>query len=318
MKKKDESKKENAVLSNVLKKASDFGSKTVVFGKKAAGGIQSGAKVLSEKAKNANYLKRLEKYKPLFPKDYKSKEFNLPNMVMIVDDAVRRGIDVCEGAIGWLGTETGMEVLFLYDEWVKRSGIQFIPAPKCDEIYYVDTFNRNRFIRVDCIFTKAHEEKLAELEHIAYSLGAKRCSVEIVEADAQMTVQRKSVENSTHLGKFSSNESAEKSSRQSASNQRSGRKTTMFAGNCEPKRPELKWFSNDENIKRLIEMRCSDANSIKSTVLELEGSSSATMSQKAAYAIDCAINKMGNKTKLGMEHQATKESSSKMMFEIEF
>ena len=29
-------------------------------------------------------------------------------MIMIVDDAVRRGIDVCEGSIGWRSNENGI------------------------------------------------------------------------------------------------------------------------------------------------------------------------------------------------------------------
>lgn len=318
MKKNDDVKKESGKFSNILKKASDLGAKTIEIGKKAADGIESGAKAWSEKNKNDTYLRRMKKYNPLFPKDYKSKDFNIPNMVMIVDDAVRRGIDVCEGAIGWLGTDKDMEVFYLYDEWVKKSGLQFIPAPKCDEIYYVDTFNRNRFIRVDCIFAKAHEEKLAELAHIAYSLGAKSCSVEIAEADSETLMQSQQGSTSAKFGNKSLSEKAEKTIQRGNASQRSGRTVSTFSGDRNPKKPELKWFANDENIKRLIEMRCSDPASIQSHSLVLEGASSATMSQKAAYAIDVAVSKIGLKGNYAMASKATKECSSKLIFEVEF
>ena len=52
---------------------------------------------------------------------------------------------------------------------------------QCDAVYYVDPFNRNRFIRSDAIFSIAHEEQVAELRHIAEKLGAKKCSIEIKE-----------------------------------------------------------------------------------------------------------------------------------------
>ena len=241
---------------------------------------------------------------------------------MIVDDAVRKNIEVCKGAIGWLSSETGMEVLYLYDEWVKDSGIRFIPTVNCDSAYYVDNFDRKRYIRVDCIFAKAHEEKIAELEHIAHALGAKSCSIEMVEATAEISVSNKKQEakaSGTSNGSVASaSESMERSFHRSNASQRSGRIVTHFQGNDSPTQPTLKWFANDDNILRLIDMRCSDANSIHSKTLELSGSSSATMSQIQATAIDSAIDRMKNRVNSSMETQANKECNSKLIYIIEF
>lgn len=315
MKKNDE-KKENGAFSGILKKASDLGAKTVDLGKKAADGLQNGAKAISEKAKKDNYQKKMKKFNPLFAKDFRRNNFNIPNMIMIVDDVVRREIDVCEGAIGWLDKENDTEILYLYDEWVKKSELQFIPVAKCDEIYYVDSFDRSRYIRIDCIFKKAHEEKLAELERIAYSLGAKCCSIELIESDNETSVDSRKTGSKIAFGKLSLSENKEKDARSSKRDQRSGRTTTYFTGHNEPKMPEMKWFANDDNIRGLIEMRF--AKAVQSKTLILEGSSSATMSQKAAYAIDCVVGKMGNRTKLDIKKEAGRESSSKLIFEIEF
>lgn len=315
MEEKD-SKKKSEVVAGIWHKATDIG-------KKVAEGVQSGSKTLAETAKNSSYAWKMKKYNPIFPKQYKSKDFNIPNMIAIVDDAVRRDIDVCEGAIGWLNKENGMEVLYLYDEWVPMSGIEFVPTAVCDEVYYVDRFNHNRFVRIDCIFGKAHEEKLAELEHIAFSLGAKSCTVEIVESSSEIEVDHKKFDG--HRGvnikavSASTSEDGEKSLHRTSISQRSGRTTSYFVGSDKPKQPQLKWFAYDDSIKRLIEMRCTDGNSIKSKVLELEGSSSATMSQKTACAIDGAISKiMKNKSNVKMEHQATTEFHSKLIYNIEF
>ena len=310
-----DTKKSKDVVSELTKKASDTG-------KKAAEGVVKGAKDLAEKAKNDSYARRLKKYNPLFPEQYKDESYCLPNMITIVDDAVRRGIDVCEGAIGWTSKQNDMEVLHLYDEAIEMSGIKFIPMATCDAIYYVSSFDRNVFIRTDCIFSRAHEERMAELKNIAYSLGAKSCEIEITEESVEISSQKKAFSSSataTIKGvKVSESESAEQSASSKISNQRSGKIIAEFEGSETPRRPELKWFANDDTIKGLIEMRCTNNNSLKSETLILSGSSSAAMSQKTAYAIDTAVSKMGAGASSNMESEAIRENTSKLIFNIKF
>lgn len=310
-----DTKKEKEAVTKFLQKTSDFGKKTV-------SDVQAGAVALSEKTKQDSYLRRLKKYNPLFPDVFYSVEFNLPNMVVIRDDAERRGIDVCEGSIGWLNNESGMEVLYLYDEAVSDCGLKFVPSAECDAVYYVDSFDRKRFIRTDCIFKKAHEEKLAELKHIAHSLGAKSCTIEISESDVEVNVSKKKVSISGgglfHGAKVSSSESAEQNASAKISNRRSGKITSTFEGSNTPKMPVLKWFAHDEIILKLIDSRLNSDNSIKTETLELDGASSATMSQKTAYAIDNAVGAMKLKGNSSMESQAVRENHSTFLFSIEF
>ena len=315
MKMKFDSIKNAQTISDVLNKTQDVS-------KRMAENLQQSAKELSERAKDESYLRKLKKFNPLFPEQYNSESFNLPNMIVIVDDAERKDIDVCQGAIGWLSSDTGMEVLHLYDEAVIESGIKFVPAVTCDAVYYVDNFDRNRFIRTDCIFSKAHEEKIAELKHIAYSLGAKKCSIEISESDTEVEVEKKKFGIGGGLSikgiKGHSDEKSEQSMSQKDYSERKGKNIINFVGSDDAKRPELKWFKHDDNILNLIEMRCSGNNAVTSEILELEGSASSTMSRKTAYAIDNAMGKLGAKGSNSMEKQATRESSSKLYFSIEF
>ena len=95
----------------------------------------------------------------------------------------------------------------------------------------------------------------------------------------------------------------------------SGKTTSYFAGTNAPQKPNLKWFAHDDNIKRLIEMRCSDSNSIKSKVMELKGSSVATMSKKVACAIDSVMKVSG---KISMEKKSVKEHNELLIYEVEF
>ncbi|MGM9619515.1 MAG: hypothetical protein ACI3W8_06765 [Oscillospiraceae bacterium] len=76
-------------------------------GRKAAAVVKDGVQVISDKAQEASASiqaktleDRVKKFNPIFPDQYRGADFNIPNLIQIVDDAVRKGIDVCEGAIG--------------------------------------------------------------------------------------------------------------------------------------------------------------------------------------------------------------------------
>ena len=289
----------------------DFMSKATEISKKTAVKLQEGAETFSEQTKKSLYEQRLKKYNPLFEETFLSTQFKLPNVIEIVDDAVRRGIDVCEGAIGWTDKINDVEILHLYDEYIKESKIQFLPIAKCDAVYCVDPFDKNKFINVSSAFERTTSEKLAELENIAYCLGAKTCSIEIAEINAQIDSSR--IKMSAKEG--GATVGFEGSSSSHNQNKQGGKNVSYFEGNNAPTRPTLKWFAYDDNITGLIEMRCSGNNSIKSKVLELSCSSSVTMSQKAALAIDKILKV---KASMSMEKKAIQEHCSKLIFEVEF
>ena len=82
--------------------------------------------------------------------------------------------------------------------------------------------------------------------------------------------------------------------------------------------PTLKWFAHDESIKTLIRDRFKPDSKLKADTYELSGASSSAMSQKAAYAIDNALGKLGFKGSMNMESQQQKESKSTLYFKVEF
>lgn len=307
-------------------KTADFSKKTaektVDISKKVADNVQQGAKALSEKSKDEAYLRKLKKYNPLFPDQYFSPEFNRPNMIVIVDDAVRKGIDVCEGAIGWLSNSNGMEVLNLYDEAVELSGIRFVPSADCDAIYYIDSFDHNRYIRIDSIFDLAHKEKIAELEHIAFALGAKKCTIRLRETHSESDAQQKKyafgVSGKKNGISASSKEEGEKSTSITSETEKSGQIVSTFSGCTTPTRPQLKWFANDDSVASLVDMRCANTNAIQSKQLRLSGRSISTMSQKTACSIDNALNKINAKASAKMEQHVRKETHTELIFDIEF
>lgn len=288
-------------------------------GQRSAEIVKKGAIDISDKMKNVGYQNRLKKYNPLFPAVYHSEAFHIPNIIVIVDDAVRKNIDVCVGAIGWLGKVSDTEVLYLYDEAIEESGLMFIPMPQCDAIYYVDLFDRKRFVRSDAIFSNAHEGQVAELRHIAERLGAKSCSIEIreeVKKYSKMDIKVSAEEHRKGIADIEEN--AEQNYENHSHNLQSGKITSVFSGSDEPQIPELKWFKYNDSIKGLIEMRMSGNNVSKSETFQFTGMSTSALSQKAAYALDAAINGIGVKANSSISKKMDQESKKTIYFNIEF
>ena len=303
----EEKKDPKSAVNDLFKKAS-------IMGKKVADNVQKNASALSERAKNDSYQRRLEKFNPLFTKEFKSKSFTLPSLIKIVDDCSIQSIDVCEGAIGWRDRSGDIEILFLSADYANKTDLQFFPNMTIGAFFCADTFEPARFINIERVFTRAHEEKLAELEHIAFSLGAKSCSIELVESDEFSDTKNRDGQASMKILSASSKEK----SKEISSHSMSGRTISTFAGNNVAVPPNLKWFKDDHNILNLIEMRCSDSNSIKSRTLILEGSSSATMEHNMARKIDLITSKFGFKLHTSMEKQCRKEYTSRLIYEVEF
>lgn len=333
--KKDTHEKVNLLLTDVKDKAVKTGKKgmdvastvlaqTTDKSKELAGELAKGAKALSQKAKEDNYNRRMKLYNPLFPEEYFGEDFFVPNIIQIVDDAVRRDIDVCKGAIGWRGKKKGVEVLFLYDEFVKECGLHFVPKAECNDIYYVDPHDRKRFIQIDKIFEQTQEEKLAELENIAYCLGAKVCTIEIEESEIQhdkkqvKSASRQSVE-IENLLEVGIEKNINAALQTDSSLRYKSKNVTKFKGNDEVTSPKLKWFAYDDNMKNLIEFRCKGGNAIEEKTLTLKGASSATMSRTAAASIDTAVSEFGlSKKSYAMEANSIKESSKTFTYHLEF
>lgn len=305
-------KKGTEILSNLAQGA-------VAIGKKAAVGAKTGVTAIVEKAKADEVARKLKKLNPLFPEQYNAATFTRPNIIVIVDDAVRKGIELCEGSIGWISNENGSEVLYLYDEAVVFSGVQFVPAVNCDAVYCMDQFDRNRYLRTDCIFNKALEEKIAELEHIAFCIGAKRCIIDIRESSSSDQTQEQNVGATGSKGENKIAASfGMKAIKRSGSDQR-GYSEVVFEGDREPRYPTLKWFAYDDGINALIDMCCNGQRHIKTKTLELAGSSSATMSMKVASTLDGLLSG-GSKAKAqsNMTSMATQEQQRVLRFELEF
>lgn len=283
-----------AMFSNMLKKANDIGKKTV-----------ENAKFWAEQTQKNIHEQQAKKYSPVTAEDFHAESFPMPNIIKIDHDFANKEFVESEEAIGWIEYHKDVPVLHMYNKFVKNCGLTFVPLAQTDNVYCVDKFKPDAYINAKQIFGKATQEKLAELSNIAFTLGAKSCSVEILEAEDETNsgILNIGIKGIGFLG----------SEKSASAQSQSGKNESSFEGHDNPQIPELKWFEHDDNIQWLIEMRCKRA--IKSNRLELKGSSSVVISKSVACAMDDVLGAKGN---LSMEKQAVKEYNNVLLFEIEF
>ena len=211
----------------------------------------------------------------------------------------------------------------MYDEFVNECGLQFVPKVECNDIYYVDPHDRKRFIQIDEIFEQAQKEKIAELENIAYCLGAKICTIEIETSKMQHDKKQVKAERKQSIKENNIEVNGEKSINTTLQSDSSlkykGKNVTRFKGNDEITTPKLKWFAYDDNMKNLIEFRCNGGNAVEEKTLILKGASSATMSKTAAASIDTAVSEFSlSKQSYDMEANFIKESSKTFIYHLKF
>ena len=220
-------------FANAWKKAAELGKKTV-----------DGAKSFAEQTKQNIHDQQAKRYTPVTAKEFKAKSFDMPKVIEIVDDDANREFIEDKDAIGWIEEHKDVDVLHMYSSFVKKSGITFVPIWREDNIYCADTFDALKYINANQILARELEARLAELRNIAYCLGAKICSVEIIESEASKDKA------SIKAGKLGSAGSVAENS-----NTQSAKTVTEFEGHDNPEMPELKWFAHDDNINGLIKRK---------------------------------------------------------------
>ena len=317
-------------LGNVAEVAGEK-AKTVggLVADKAAGAsdfVVEKASTGKEKAAQAGLEARARYYNPRFREDFFDPEFDLPDIIVIADGDARKGIDVCEGAIGWLSKHKGTEVLHLYSEFVDECGLDFHPRPLLGAVYQVDTYDPRRFIDLSCIFEVSHKDRITELRNIAYSLGAKHCKVESYESKKEVSVKeskarlRGSKKGDKKSGSISVDAEGGSRSRMDSFEEMGLVFEQSFSGGASPQRPVLHWYRSNREIQSLIDMRCSgqDSNTVESYHIEIDGSSSTTMAQARARKIDAILKDLKATCNFTMESECMAEARKKLRFTIDF
>ena len=259
----------------------------------------------------------LEKYQPIFPANISNDSINYPKMLNIVDSDKRMSIEECKGAIGYQDTIKGVQLMGLYEQELERfPGIEFYPDASAS-VYYVHPFQNNKYIQVFEYFKYLKEAKVAELENIAQSLGARHFSVTIYEES--MSKEKVKSKASAKLGvkKDKAASDVEHSDEQKSYEYVGIAAENTYPGK-EPEMPELVFWANNESIKTLIKQRLDSKNPLKSKKFTLDYNTSSGIKEKDAAKIDGVLKVLKFKAAGSIEKEAQKESKRRFEYEIEF
>lgn len=295
--------------------------------KGAAGIAVAGAKAVVDVAQKG--IEDLNEfiYKPVFPDEYNSPDYKIPKMIVIKDEASRKGIDVCKGAIGWADKIGELEALCMYDDWAKTCGLSFMPTLTLDTAYYVHPFDSSKYVRVEDYITTMKKDMDAELADVAYCLGAKSYKIEHTEkksrsfhvkghsknsGSAPLLVDGDPVQASLDgKGKVSFGYAHESECHEFLQQ--------TFAGEAKASVPELRWYKDDSSVNQLIKTRCSEGMNVSKTYrCEITNTYSACVGMGLAKKLDGALAaiKIGQKDKL--QSDLKKDSKMEYVYEVNF
>ena len=310
-----------SALANSTKETKDMVTNAAYA---AGSAIASGAISASEKASSAIEDCKRRWYNPLFLEDYQSEDFDMPKLVVIADEDIRKGNELCEGAIGWLNTRRIPEIIFMYEEFVPNSAIRFSPRPICGSAYDRHPFEPDLYLQVKDYLKICKRDQLTELKNIAYLLGATRCSVEVHQEKG--LVGALGLARDIHVQSKLAGEHAGSDASQTLDAERSSNETLSIVMNesfdpgATPKRPDLQWFAHDNEILSLVEKRCSPdvCSTMNSYSIDITSSTASSISIDLASSIDASLG--AAKVKAGDSLSATlkKEEKKRFIFKIEF
>lgn len=261
--------------------------------------------------------KDIKNLKPVFLSDISNPGFLESKKLVRVTTVDKKRADskVCQGSIGHIDSYDGLEVLNIYRENLKYFDLSFFPNSNA-ELYYVDPTERNRYIDLENYFAQLKNERISELERIAFDLGAKHFRV--IYKEQSITSSKSKVE-------FKSNTKAIKNvgSIDIAKGEASDKFCSIeiaaqsdFIGH-EPKEPVLRYLRHEPHILNLIELRMNEAP-ITHKKMEIKLIESSGIKMNDAYKIDAAIKAMKFEYRKSIVREVNQESQRTFEYEIDF
>ncbi|MGN0301678.1 MAG: hypothetical protein ACI4BI_02230 [Anaerotardibacter sp.] len=312
------------LIDEASKRASQTAEGATELAGNVADSVQEGLTVANDVKNSARYDYRMKKYNPLFPEEYADPSFDRPKIIVIRDEDLRKGIDVCEGAIGWMETKVKPEIMCLYEEAIEMSCLSFYPRATCDAVYLRDPYDFERYIELSQYIDICRRDQISELKMIARCLGAKECSLKVFEKESIQAEKNTKVDLKGNLKAPKMKESVGLGGRAETSSLEDTSKSIVFfermTGDVEPTKPKLRYFRNDVEINSLIANRLGEesANIMTEYSIDVTASSNSTMSANYAETIDASLKGIG--VKLGVSLQTTykKETSKRFIYSVVF
>ena len=275
------------------------------------------ARVQAEQAENRRKAD-LERLKPIFPEEIEQPEFSLPKMIRVADiDKQHAENPVCKGSIGYRTVMDDMTVITIYRSYIDSLGLSFYPELD-NGVYYVDPCDRDHYISLDDYFPFMKMKRVAELQRIAQSLGAKHFCVTYKERSKSVqsnsvdaTVAVKAVPVASGDAKYSHDASNTSMSAISIEAEMS------FPGH-DPVKPELHYLSKEINVINLVDLRTDPLSPLQHQHFNIEMSNSSGIKVKDAVKIDAMLKTMKISGNTTVVSEAQDEARRILEYEIDF
>ena len=259
----------------------------------------------------------LERLKPLFPDDFERAEFVMPKMICIAQiDKLHAENPVCKGAIGFRSILDDMSVITIYRDQIDDFGLTFYPELE-NNVYYVDPCDRDHYISLDDYFSYMKMQRVAELQRIAQSLGAKHFRVTYKERSKSVLSNAIDASIGAKAGMEGVDAKANHSVSDSSLAAISIEAEMRFPGHA-PIRPELHYLKKEINIANLIEMRMDPLSPLQHQRFNIELSHSSGIKVKDAVKIDAMLKSMKISANTTVVAEAQDEARRILEYEIEF
>ena len=259
----------------------------------------------------------LERLKPMFQEDFQEDEYVLPKMIRVAEiDKAHADSAACKGSVGFKTIMDDISMVTIFRDFIDNLGLSFYPDLE-NGVYYVDPCDRDNYIALDDYFSFMKTQRVAELQRIAQSLGAKHFRViskERIESASSNSIDAAAlVKVVGQGGNAGYSHAASDSSIRSISIEGEMR----FLGHA-PVKPELHYLKKEPSIVNLIEMRMDPLSPLQHQHISIEMINSSGMKVKDAGKIDAMFKAMKISGHANILAEAQNEARRILEYEIEF
>lgn len=272
----------------------------------------------NQAAQEENQLKAdLERLKPMFQEDFKEDEFVLPKMIRVAEiDKAHAESLACKGSVGYKTVMDDTSMVTIFRNFIDTLGLTFYPELD-NGVYYVDPCDRDHYIALEDYFSFMKMQRVAELQRIAQSLGAKHFRVSSREKTE--TVSSNSIDAAASVKAIGQSGGAGYShaASNSSTTSMSIEAEMRFPGH-DPIRPELHYLKKEINVINLIEMRMDPLSPLQHQHITIEMINSSGLKVKDAAKIDAMFKAIKLSANTSIVSEAQNEAKRILEYDIEF
>ena len=276
---------------------------------------KKGANAVAEGAQEAARKYELKTLAPLFNDDLSDVDFALPKLIRVVDrDKKHADSEVCKGSIGHKDTFKGYTLINIYRDSLDVFNLQLTPDAG-RELYYVDPIERDCYIALNDYFVYLKNARVAELQMIAQSLGAKYFKVTSKEEQATFTESKakrdaKAVKNTVGITEEQSKTETKYSHIQVESEM-------SFPGQ-DPVMPSIKYLKNNPQINSLIQMRMHETSPLLEQHITIRLEEISGIKGEDAIKIDAVLKGLKCGGNMTLQSEVQNEARRILEYDIKF